>query len=276
MIFETHEPPAAYRDLIESIFYFKGFQPDHSIERVVPTGHVFVLFELDGLERCTYDAESLEPNATFRRAWVSGLRRNHLSISAHDDSEMFVIQFKAFGAYPFLQQSMDELAERVVAGDQLSGKDLFATRDRLFAATSPKDKFAVADDWLTNHFAAELSPPQSIIDVVASLQAEPAAKLNDVIEAFDGTQKHLISQFKKYVGITPKQFQRILRFNDVFVQMQSDQFLSWSDIAYRCGYSDQSHFIREFKNFSGFIPESFLRENFDEETPNFFPLDRNE
>lgn len=276
MIFETHEPPAPFKQLIESIFHFKGFQPDHSIERVVPTGHVFLLFELDGKARHTYDAESLEPNATFRKAWVSGLHRNHLSISAHNDSEMFVIQFKAFGAYPFLHQPMEKLTDRVLPGDQFVNKDLFETRERLSVAATSKDKFAVADEWLDAHFDRGYLPSQSLIDVVAKIKAQPAAKLNDVIDSFDGTQKHLISQFRKFVGITPKQFQRVLRFNDVFVKLQGDQFLSWSDIAYQCGYSDQSHFIREFKRFSGFIPESFLREEFDEETPNFFPLDRSD
>ncbi|MEQ9279351.1 MAG: hypothetical protein RLN83_07615, partial [Balneola sp.] len=45
---------------IESIFHFKGFNPDHSIERVVPTGHVFLIFELDGFERYTYNNKSLK------------------------------------------------------------------------------------------------------------------------------------------------------------------------------------------------------------------------
>lgn len=276
MIFETHEPPAPFDELIESIFHFKHFQPDHSIERVVPTGHIFLLFELDGMERHTYDFETLQPNATFRKAWVSGLHRNHLSISAHEDSEMFVIQFKAFGAYPFLQLAMETIADKVVPGEQFSNKDLIATREQLCSAQTSKDKFDVADKWLDANLDRSLLPPQSLIDVVAELQAQPASKLNDVIDSFDGTQKHLISQFKKFIGITPKQYQRVLRFNDVFVQMQGDQFLSWTDIAYRCGYSDQSHFIREFKSFSGFIPEAFLREEFDEETPNFFPLDRDQ
>lgn len=275
MIFETHDPPATCSALIESIFHYKDFKPDHSIERVVPTGHVFLIFELDGIERHTYDSESLEPSAKFQKAWVSGLHRNHLSISAHDDSEMFVIQFKAFGAYPFLQQAMESLADKVIPGDQFPDKDLFETRKRLFSAVTSKDKFAVADEWLEAHLDPRHLPPQPLVDVVEELHAHPAAKLGDIMAPFNGTQKHLISQFKKFIGITPKQYQRILRFNDVFVQMQGDQFLSWSDIAYRCGYSDQSHFIREFKAFSGFIPESFLREEFDEETPNFFPLDRN-
>ncbi len=102
MIFETHEPKPPFDGLVESIFHFSNFEPDHSIERVVPTGHVFVIFELDDMERQTFDNETLKPNASYRKAWVTGVHQNYISISAHQQSEMFVIQFTSLGAYPFL------------------------------------------------------------------------------------------------------------------------------------------------------------------------------
>lgn len=274
MIFETHSLRAPFDGLIESIFHYKGFQPDHSIERVVPTGHVFVIFELDGIERHTYDNDTLQVIENFRGSWVSGIHRNYISISAHQDSEMFVIQFKAFGAHPFLRQPMDQLADKVTPGNNLLGGSFPEFRERLLAAPTSADKFALTDAWLESNYDVELITPEPIINVVKGLQAQPASKLNEIICQYTGTQKHLISQFRKYIGITPKHYQRVLRFNDVFVQMQNDQFLSWSDIAHRCGYSDQSHFIREFKNYSGFNPESYLREDFDDDASNFFPLDR--
>ena len=274
LIFETREPRPRFRDLIESIFHFTGFEPDHSIERVVPTGHSFVIFELDDMERHTFDNDTLKPNASYRKAWVSGVHRHYLSISAHPDSEMFVIQFKACGAHPFLHMPMHEVADRVVAGTDILDGELMTLRETIAAAAGSADKFSVAEAWLESRYDESLAPPDSVLAVVRLLQEQPASKLNEIVAGFSGTQKHLISLFKKFVGVTPKQYQRILRFNDVFVQMQNDQFLSWSDIAHRCGYSDQSHFIREFRNFSGYKPESFLQEGFEEDTTNFFPLDR--
>ena len=241
---------------------------------MVPTGHVFVIFELDGIERHTFDNETLEPIASFRSAWVSGVHRNYISISAHQHSEMFVIQFRAYGARPFLHLPMSQVADKVVAGSDILDGELLSLREELITATSSADKFAVADAWLESRYDEKLAAPKSIVDVVELLQAEPASKFNEVTGCYSNTQKHLISQFKKYVGITPKHYQRILRFNEVFNQMQNDQFLSWSDIAHKCGYSDQSHFIREFRNFSGFNPEPYLKEEFAEDETNFFPLDR--
>ncbi len=274
MIFETYETTEPLSRFVESIFHYKGFQPDHSIERVVPTGHLFVIFELDGFTRHTYDNETLKPNANYQKAWVSGIHQNYLSISAHNDSEMFVIQFKPYGARPFLQVDMDRISDRVVSAEEIRGIDLIALHGQLLNAKTSKEKFSVADHWLRSQFRERQAPPDSIVDIAALLQKQPASKLKEVLETYNGTQKHLISQFRKFVGLTPKQYQRIMRFNDVFAQMQNDQFLSWSDIANLCGYSDQSHFIREFKNFSGFSPKKFLQQEFDEDASNFFPLDR--
>ncbi len=274
MIFETHELSPPLDGLVESIFHIKELEPDHSIERLVPTGHSFIIFELDGIERHTFDNETLKPNASYRKAWVSGVHRDYISISTHQHSEEFVIQFKAFGAHPFLHLPMYQLADKVVSGDEILNGELFDLREDLLTASSSSDKFAVAETWLNSRYDEKLAAPQSIVDVIELLQAEPASKLKEVISSYSGTHKHLISQFKKFIGIPPKHFQRILRFNDVFIQMQTDQFLSWSDIANLCGYSDQSHFIREFKCFSGFNPESYLDQEFEDDTTNFFPLDR--
>ena len=101
MTFNTHTLKGTISKYIESIFHFKDFVPDHSIERVVPTGHIFIIFELDGFIRNTFDNDTLKPNNTFTKVWVSGMHKNYISISAHQKSEMFVIQFKPFGAYPF-------------------------------------------------------------------------------------------------------------------------------------------------------------------------------
>jgi AraC-like DNA-binding protein len=274
VILESHELSPPLDALVESIFHFKDSEPDHSIERLVPTGHSFIIFELDGIERHTFDNETLKPNATYREAWVSGVHRDYISISAHQHSEEFVIQFKAFGAHPFLHLPMYQLADKVVSGDEILDGVLLDLREDLYTASSSSDKFAVAEGWLNSRFDKKLAPPTTIVDVIVRLQAEPASKLKEIISSYSGTHKHLISQFKKFVGIPPKHFQRILRFNDVFIQMQTDQFLSWADIANSCGYSDQSHFIREFKKFSGFNPESYLSEEFEDDTTNFFPLDR--
>ena len=140
MIFETHTLTQPLSDHIESIFHFKGFKPDHSIERVVPTGHLFIIFELDGFKRNTYNNETLEPNDEFTKVWISGMHKNYLSISAHEDSEMLVIQFKPNGPYPFLHIPIQELNDIVISSEKLFGDGLIKLRQDIISVNDSSEK----------------------------------------------------------------------------------------------------------------------------------------
>lgn len=274
MNFTPYLPGPTIAPYIESIFHFKDFMPDHSMERVVPTGHVFIIFELDGYVRHTFDNDSLQPSASYSKVWVSGMHRNHISISAHQNSEMFVIQFKPFGGHAFFPETMETYAEQVLSANDIFGTRILTLQDDLVNTTTHTEKFALAEAWLMNQFKPERTPSPALLHFVQDLQKEPVAHLNDLMEHYRKSQKHLIDQFKKHLGLTPKYYQRILRFNEILLRIKEEQKISWAEIAYSCGYSDQSHFIKEFRHFSGFNPSEFIKQEFDKEAPNFFPLDR--
>lgn len=277
MILETHSISPDLQAFVEAIFHYRGFQPDHSIERVVPTGHVFLIFELDGIPRNTYSNDTLVPQETYREAWISGMHKRYLSISAHQDSEMFVIQFKATGAFPFLHFPIHQINEKVVQAAQILGQEVIDLRQQLMQHEAVADKFQAAENWLLHRFDLEKAPPAELLDIVQQLAKAPALtahELTQLVQTYPFTQKHLIAQFKKYLGLTPKNYQRILRFNEILAKIYQKKRLSWTQISYDCGYTDQSHFIKEFKYFSGFNPQEFLDQNFSKEEPNFFPLDR--
>lgn len=273
MILEQHVPTGNLAMHVDALMHFSHFVPDHTIERVVPTGNVFIIFELDGFTRHTYNNETLQPDASYRKVWISGMRRNHLSISAHENSSMFVIQFKAAGAYPFLHIPIEELTEKIVPAEDVVGSDVLHLREHILNAETVADKFMVAETWLNNRYDYTKAPSGDISNVLEKLQKEPVTNLNNILATFPNTQKHLIDLFKKHVGLTPKYYQRILRFNEILQRIQHKEKITWTDIAYSCGYSDQSHFIKEFKHFSGFNPKEFINQSHNNQQ-NFFPLDR--
>jgi AraC-like DNA-binding protein len=68
------------------------------------------------------------------------------------------------------------------------------------------------------------------------------------------SRRHLERVFSEYVGVSPKFYARIYRFRAVMNDVATSAPLSWADIAVSHGYADQSHFIREYRSFSGHIP----------------------
>jgi AraC-like DNA-binding protein len=273
MIYEHCQLPPDLEKYIEAVFYIKGFAPDHSIERVVPTGHVFFIFELDDIPRNTYDNETLQPIGFFRKAWISGMHKNFISISAHQDSEMLVVQFKSAGAYPFFHFPLQNISEKVISAEEVMGTEIIQLRDSIIQAEEYHLKMTLVVDWLVGRFDEQQAPSGDLLNFIDRLQKEPVSKFNEIIQSYPHTQKQLIQHFKKYVGITPKIYQRILRFNEILRIIQNKEKISWADVAYSCDYADQSHFIKEFSLFSGFNPQEFIKVESNRGRSNFFPVD---
>jgi AraC-like DNA-binding protein len=72
------------------------------------------------------------------------------------------------------------------------------------------------------------------------------------------SHKHLLREFDRCVGLTPKLFARLWAFQRVIQGIGQKPEADWSDVAVTCGYYDQAHLIREFRAFSGLTPASYL------------------
>lgn len=276
MIFRNHVPEGLLGGHIEQFIYFKGLSPEHSSERVVPNGTVFLIFELDGRPRFVLDNETFEPLQEHSRCWISGMQLDYITIGALQDSEMFVIQFKAHGLYPFIQSAADQLNDKVQTPEPFFGEEIFDFRTRLLAAEEPEEKFRLTEDWIGGRFSESHLPRVEVLNVLEQIQSNPGLEFNSIrnmIEESGISQKHFTELFRRYVGLTPKQYQRVLRFNEILANIHKEEKVDWTQIALGCGYYDQSHFIREFKRFCGINPSDFIVNYKDFETTNFFPLD---
>ena len=70
--------------------------------------------------------------------------------------------------------------------------------------------------------------------------------------------KSLERKFNYYIGKSPKQYSKIIRFKNILDQLKSPNQHSLTRIAIENGYFDQSHFTRDFKKFTGYSPRDFL------------------
>jgi AraC-like DNA-binding protein len=86
-----------------------------------------------------------------------------------------------------------------------------------------------------------------------------ALSIRELSESMGMSQKHLIVQFKQMVGFTPKELGRLYRFADILASIDLTQPVNWTLVAHQFRYHDQSHFIRDFKEFTGHTPTDYLR-----------------
>ncbi len=74
------------------------------------------------------------------------------------------------------------------------------------------------------------------------------------------SQRQLERKFRELIGVSPKQYLRLIRINKVMQMLEQDQSLNLTDIAYYCGYFDQAHFIKDFKHITDQTPSSYINE----------------
>lgn len=260
LVFATRIPRPPCDQYVELLTCFENFCPDHAIERLLPDGAVTIIIDLDNGPKHTYDNLTLKPRQRYRIAWISGMQREFISIGAEQHSSMMVIRLRPGAGYALLGLPIDGLQDQVVDADSVVGIEIARLRQRLLDTDNMNARFALVEAWLSSRIA-QGRPTLPVVEfAIARIRDNPSLLSLDAIAERTGySHKHMIHLFKKHVGLTPKAYQRIIRFNQVLAEIESRQQVNWIALAQDCGYFDHAHFIREFRRFSGFSPRQFQR-----------------
>lgn len=269
---EVH-PELPVGKFVETIFHLSNYKPDHAIERLVPDGSANIVIELDGQRRWVADSETHEPIQFCEGQWLSGPHRDHFCISALPDTELLAIRFHPGGLFPLFKIDIDQFADKVVDATDLLNGAIRNLRTDILQANEPEQKVRLAEEWLQRSCDLNLAPPETITSAMDNIRQNPTQKeLSVVVEASGYSRKQFIYLFRKHIGLRPKDYQRIFRFSKALAQIQNGDTVRWTDVSLDCGYSDQSHLIRDFKHFSGFTPQQLRDAGFSRD--NFFPVDQ--
>lgn len=139
-----------------------------------------------------------------------------------------------------------------------SGRQLEET---IMLAKNNQERIGILNSFFRMHLRELPAADQPIASCIIALQEQP--QLLPVSEwashAFL-SQRQFERRFKSLAGFSPKLFSRISRFQQATQQYNKDS-LSLTALAQHCGYYDQSHFIHDFREFSGFHPREFFKGN---------------
>lgn len=149
----------------------------------------------------------------------------------------------------------DELSFRHTNLEDLLGSRARSIRDELSEARLPERRIEIFESFLAKRISenARLHPAISM----ALRRFEDEAELSEVVRDSGHSHRHFISLFRSAVGLSPKRYLRIARFQRALVRMQSRPTSSLSHVAIDTGYSDQSHFTREFRAIANISPSQY-------------------
>lgn len=260
MNFHLHQPSGFLSHYIESIVFFDSYSPAHTVEQMLPDGYQDLVIDLTDQPKYIFDNHSLSIKQKCTDAWLSGTRTSLLTIDAGGvNSSMLVIRFKHGAAFHFTHMPITEIKDLVIDTDLIFGDKIKTLRADINSTTLISEKLKKVERFLERQLLHDEVPPV-ISFAVKAIKSNPSTQTIEWIANKTGySQKHFISMFKKHLGITPKAFQKIQRFQRVVFEIESTNQINWSQLSLDCGYYDQAHFINEFKAFSGYSPKNYLQ-----------------
>ncbi|WP_118974796.1 helix-turn-helix transcriptional regulator [Taibaiella koreensis] len=129
--------------------------------------------------------------------------------------------------------------------------------EQLGASATATQQIALLDAFFLEQLRGrQPSPMPGLTHAIALIRK--GHTLSDVQFRLNLSERTLERHFRQHIGMPPKRYARICRFESAVQAIRRSDFSSLTHLAYEYGYFDQAHFIREFQAFSGTAPTSFL------------------
>jgi AraC-like DNA-binding protein len=246
VVFKHYAPRGPLANFVELFWYWSGYDRAYGKERLMPMGSVELVIQLS--------------SSRTSRSGLGGPRSESLIIERTAHDRLLGIHFKPGGAYPFLQFPYGELHNGGVTLDELWGeKRARRLLCLLHEAETVDGQFQLLERWLLWIAGRPLRHHAAVSFAMAEFQRNPSLSSSATVAETTGmSQRRFIELFRDEVGMPPKLFCRVERFQTVIRNLERAQEVDWVDVALSCGYSDQSHFNHDFREFSGVRPTDYL------------------
>jgi AraC-like DNA-binding protein len=229
---------------------------------MIPDGFTELIFHYGD----AYISNLHHDRQTQARNLLAGQISNYFHLQNTGISGIVAVKLKPAGVTQLFNIDMSNYTDKIVDIARLNDERLIELSKLIVPFADEGVVKKLFDDYFIPLAASVTnSPVTAAIDLI--FETNGMAPVKELATAAGVGERQLERLFKKYVGLSPKYYARIIRFNYIFKLIEARD-TPWADIVYQAGYYDQSHFIRNFKAFTGEDPSSYY---FDEDNmANFF------
>lgn len=226
----------------------------------MPSGNFELVFNLREDELRIYKPHNPQQCDRLPGAIVSGPYNRFFVTDTAEEASVMGVHFKQGGAFPFLGVPADELADTHIALETVWGRCAGEIREQVCATASPLKRFRLLEETLLRHLFRPLTHHAAVALALDTLaRSSSRALVRKLAREAGPSERRFIDVFRFEVGLKPKLFNRVLRFQRVLRLLPRIPASNWAQLALDEGYFDQSHLIRDFLAFSGFAPADWLR-----------------
>jgi AraC-like DNA-binding protein len=259
MLYIHRSPIPPLDQFIRAIWFCRSDPGPRRLERVLPSAAAQLIINLkEDQTRLYTSAANGQRCDTLPGSILTGITTRPQIIDTDEQENVAGVSFRPGGTMAFFAPSAAEICDADVPLDALWGISATARlREKLLASVDPEATL----DILERELCAALctwSPHPAVVFSLSRFSAQPSmARIAAVTRAIGLSHKRFAERFRFEVGITPKKYCRLLRFQQAVAQAHAASRVDWSQLALDCGYFDQAHLVHDFRAFAGLTPNAY-------------------
>ncbi|WP_457126740.1 helix-turn-helix domain-containing protein [Mucilaginibacter sp. HD30] len=251
MKIEKFSPDKILRPYIESFMIIES--DDQITNRILPEPILTIGFRFKGNTFGGLSADEKMPAAS-----ITGVSKTLRLIRYEANSGVLIVRFKEGGALAFCKEPLNELSGLSVSLDEvMDTASIMKTEDLLGSTSTNAERISVIEQFLLSNLHPSVFDPRvsAAVNLIKSLNGN--LRIKELASNLSTNVNSLEKHFRAQMGISPKQYASISRLKAVIKDYRAEADLT--EISYNAGFFDQSHFIKEFKAFTGENPLRFFR-----------------
>lgn len=254
-----HRNPAPPLDMfVASVWYCENDPRPNALERILPSGAAQLIVNLKEDQTRIYRPQTGYPCEITSGTVLSGVQSRYSLIDTAEQECVAGVVFRPGGTRPFFRMPAQESCDADTPLELLWGRQRASDlREQLLDNPDPQAKLDALEDALMGALQPVTLHPAVSFALGTFGRMPRKASVGAVTSQIGLSAKRFIERFKAEVGLTPKRYCRILRFQRALALAEPGGGVDWTRVAADCGYFDQAHFIHDFRSFAGITPTGY-------------------
>ncbi len=221
---------------------------------ILPTGCIELVFYYG-------DVNSNKRKNSKSYGVVAGQRTSRTEIFPSCYSGLISAMLRPEAAGLILGDSAYYFSGSYVDAESVFGSETSTLYDKLSEAKTDSARFIFVESFLKTRIkkTGKVLNKRIVEGINQLSRIDKNMRIDTLAEILNLSKRQMERVFLSEVGLAPKNFARVLRFQKVFAVRNRKPYVSLTELAYECGFSDQAHFINDFKSLSGFTPKEYFK-----------------
>jgi len=260
MNYQTFEPSNDLTTLIKCYWTLES-ETEETPEKqtIVADGCMEMIFHYGDLYRqYTENGKSIIQPKCF----VIGQLTRPLEIEPTGKTGIFSVRFHPNGFLPFTTIPIKKMENTAVSLEKLFGQNGQEIEQQILTTSSTTEKIKLIESFLLNRLTDNETIDRIVKSTVETiLTANGQLTIDELSKQTNINRRQLERKFSSAIGLSPKQLSKTIRLQATLKILLNNKFTSLTALAYENEYYDQAHFIKDFKDFTGFTPKEFYGNN---------------